>query len=149
MVAQVTRIPLVLAALMAASVLAACADLPAQMRRVTYPPNFKYVERDQVQSAMWQMADGVNRLDVAMRQPPPVDEARRQQIRELLAQTDAAAAALEAHGRPTNHPLLADRLDAFRREIALARAGVDLEPPSYYLVGSVAGACLGCHDTER
>jgi hypothetical protein len=138
-----------LAAILSAGMLVACADLPARLRRHTYPPSFKYIGRAELRSAMWQLASGVAQLDDVMREPGPIDEARRARIGQLLAAMEDATRDLATHGRPTNHPLIADHLDGFRRTLAAARAAVASERPSYYLVGSVAGACLGCHGPDR
>lgn len=62
---------------------------------------------------------------------------------------DDAIADLATYGRPTNHPLIAEHLDDFRRALATARAAVASERPNYYLVGAVSGACLSCHGPDR
>jgi hypothetical protein len=136
-------------ALLSATLLVACADLPARLRRHTYPPNFKYIERTQLRSAMWQLASDVNQIDELMRQPGPVDETRRAQIIQLLSAMDDATKDLATHGRPTNHPLIADHLDDFQHALVMARASVASEPPNYYLVGAISGACLSCHGPDR
>lgn len=122
----------------------ACADLVAKMRRVTYPPDFRYIERSQLQSAMWRLAYDVRELDQLMR-TPPIDAARHDATVRLLNDLLVATDALRGGGRPTNHPLLTDHVGRFRLDVSLALAGVQADPPSYYLVGSVTGACLGCH----
>jgi hypothetical protein len=137
--------PLVRAILSSAVVVAGCAGGRAHLRRHTYPPNFRYIERAQLDSAMWRLAAGVNELDDLLDRPEPVEEARRARIAEVLAAMDAAAAELATHGRPTNHPLIAHELDGFRRALTTARASVESGRPNWYLVGSVSGACLGCH----
>jgi len=140
-----TLIRSVLLALVSANLLAGCADWPALLRRHTYPPNFKYIERGQLKSAMWQLAQYVHELDQVMRQPATDGDARRREVVRLLTAMQAATKDLETEGRPSNHPVISDHLAGFRRDLALARAGVQADPPNYYLVGSVSGACLVCH----
>lgn len=125
--------------------LVACADVAARVRRHTYPPDFQYITRDQLHSTMWQLADSVRALDAAMRQPGPIDEARRADIERQLRAMLATTTDLQSDGRPTSHPLLSEHLERFRRDVTLALAGVKADPPNYYLVGSVSGACLTCH----
>jgi hypothetical protein len=139
------QIPKVLVLVLFGSLLVACADVSALLRRHTYPPNFKYITREQLRSAMWQLAEKVNALDALMRQPGPIDATRRTEVRQLLTAMRAATTALQAQGQPTNHPLIGEHLDSFQRDLTLALTGVELEPPNYYLVGSVSGACLACH----
>jgi hypothetical protein len=143
------QIRLLALAVLSASVVVACADLSARLRRHTYPPNFKYIGRAEVRSAMWQLASEVSQLDDLMRQPGPIDEARRAQLMELLSAMEDTTRDLETHGRPTNHPLIADHLEGFQRALATARAAVAAERPNYYLAGSVSGACLICHGPDR
>jgi hypothetical protein len=134
---------------LSASVLLACADFGARVRRHTYPPNFKYIERTELRSAMWQLASQVSELDDLMHQPGPIDEGRRAQVTQLLSAMENTTRQLATHGRPTNHPLISDHLDGFQRALATARAAVASERPNYYVVGSVAGACLICHGPDR
>ena len=129
--------------------LSGCAGMAARLRRHTYPPDFKYIERSELHSAMWRLASNVNELDDLMRSPEPIDDARRARISQLLAAMDDAVRDLATNGRPTNHPLIGDNLDGFRRALETARASVATEHPNYYLVGSVSGACLSCHGPER
>lgn len=134
-----------LAVLLLLSVSACSADLPAMMRRHTYPPNFKYIDRNQVSAAMWQLADASRNLDALMRQEGPIDETRRGEVLRLLRAMTDAANSLETQDQPTNHPVISDHLGQFMRDLYQARRGVEAEPPSYYLVGTVSGACLTCH----
>jgi hypothetical protein len=142
------RIPVMLLAALFVAVLAACADVPALLRRHTYPPNFKYIDHTQLRSAMWQLADDVSTLDREMREPGPMDPARRAQIERLLAAMLATTSALQAQGRPTNHPRMSDHVESFRRDVTQALAAVQAEPPNYYLVGTVSGTCLTCHSPD-
>ena len=148
MAGETKRPHLFLATLLVSSALVACADVASVVRRHTYPPNFKYITSDQMHSAMWQLADSVHALDAVMRQPGPIDAARRSDIEGRLRAMRDSTTALQSDGRPTNHPLLSEHLDRFRRDVTLALAGVDADPPNYYLVGSVSGACLTCHSVE-
>ena len=145
---MIKRIPLVLVTVLFVGLLAACTDVPALLRRHTYPPNFKYIDRTQLRSAMWQLADDVSALDHVMRQPGTIDAARRAEVEQLLTAMLAATSELQAQGRPTNHPLMSDHVEGFRRDVTQALASVRAEPPSYYLVGTVSGTCLTCHSPD-
>lgn len=142
------RIAMGLAIVLFGSLLSACTDVPAFLRRHTYPPNFKYISRAQLRSVMWQLADAVTTLDRVMRQPGAIDTARRAEVTRLLAEMLSTTSALQAQGRPTNHPLLSEHLEDLRRDLTQALAGVGAEPPNYYLVGTVSGTCLTCHSPE-
>jgi len=142
------RTPALLTTMLSMTLVVACTDVPALLRRHTYPPNFKYIDRTQLRSAMWQLADDVSALDRLMRQPGTIDAARRVEVEQLLTEMLAATSELQAQGRPTNHPVMSDHVEAFRRDVTQALAGVRAEPPSYYLVGTVSGTCLTCHSPD-
>jgi hypothetical protein len=142
------RRKLVLLIVASVTMLSGCADVPALLRRHTYPPNFKYITREQLHSAMWQLADNVRALDAVMRQPGPIDAARHAEVERLLLAMRDDTAALQASGRPTNHPLIGEYLKTFQRDVSQALAGVEAVPPSYYLAGSISGACLPCQTPD-
>jgi hypothetical protein len=115
------------------------------MRRHTYPPDFRYITRAELRSTMADLAQRVAELDGLMRAEGPIDAARRAEIARLLGELERSANALDEQGWRTNHPRIDQNLPAFVRDVRLAREGVEREPPSYYLAGSVAGACTYCH----
>jgi hypothetical protein len=92
---------------------------------------------------MWQLARDVRELEKTLREPGEVDEQRRATISRLLVSLEERAAQLNSSGRPSNHPMLDAHLPSFRRDIMLARQGV--EKGSYTLVGLLPGACVYCH----
>jgi hypothetical protein len=120
-----------------------CASLASRMRQYTYPPDFHYITREQLSSTMWQLARDVRELEKTLREPGDVDEQRRAEIIKLLASMDEKAARLNSTGRRSNHPMLDANLPTFRRDILLARQGV--EKNNYALVGLLPGACVYCH----
>jgi hypothetical protein len=132
------------AGLFLVTALLACSDLPARMRRHTYPPGFSYISREQLDSAMWQLARQVRDLDRLVREPPAIDAGRRAAILQVLTEMDRTTAGLR-QGWESSHPLIDADVDKLRDDVALARAAVAHDPPRYYLAGSIAGACLYCH----
>jgi hypothetical protein len=121
-----------------------CADFARWMRQYTYPPDFRYIERDQLRSAMWQLARHVRELDQHI-QAPSEPEQHRQDILEHLAGMDAAVRMLDSSGWPSNHPLIDMNLPKFRQDIRLAREAVERDPPNYRLTYLLTGACVYCH----
>jgi hypothetical protein len=140
--------PAILVTLLFGGLLAACADVPAFLRRHTYPPNFKYIDQTQLRSAMWQLADKVAALDRVMRESGVMDTSRRAEAEQLIREMLAATRTLQTEGRPTNHPLIGEHLDGFQHDLTQALAGLKADPPNYYLVGTVSGTCLSCHSPQ-
>jgi hypothetical protein len=135
----------VLATFLACGALAACVGFPAWLRQYTYPPEFNYITQEQLRSTMWQLAGQVRELKLLMLEPTSTNDPQRQKVVELLTTMEQTTSQLNTSGRPSNHPIIDHNLDALRRDIALARVAVEKNPPNYFLVGSVTGACVYCH----
>jgi hypothetical protein len=124
--------------------LAGCADFARWVRQYTYPSDFRYIESDQLRSAMGQLARHVREIDEHMQTPMDPEQLRRD-ILEHLAGMDAAVRSLNTSGWASNHPLIDMNLPRFQRDIGLARQAVEQEPANYTLTYSVTGACVYCH----
>jgi hypothetical protein len=129
--------------------LVGCAGAAEELREYTYPRDFEYVSRGEIRGAMGQLAVHVRRLDALLGDPPsgmprePV-ALRGEVVRELAA-LEQAARALGSGDVRSNHPRLDEGADAFRERLAAARRAAERDPPSYYLAGTVSGACRYCH----
>jgi hypothetical protein len=124
--------------------MAGCADLARWTRQYTYPPDFRYIERDQLRSAMWQLARHVRELDQQVRAASP-DEPQRKEILEHLGGMESATRSLDTSGWPSNHPMVDVNMPKFRQDIRLAREAVERTPPNYALARALPGACVYCH----
>ena len=135
-----------LVALAAALGSLACSGDPLeQLRAHTYPPSFTYIPEEKLHDTMWQLADGVSKLDRLMLEPPASGEALQAAVLAELDAMQGSAVALGPTGWPTNHPGLSRNLGAFRDALRAARRDAALVPPNYYLAGSISGACTSCH----
>ena len=138
-----------LLALAASLVASACsAGALERLRGHTYPPSFRYIPREELRSAMWRLADGSARLDRLMRASAGGDEALQGWVIRELQGMESAAAELGPEGWPSNHPRVSRHIDRFRQDLADARHAAELDPPGYFLAGSVSGACMHCHEGE-
>lgn len=128
----------------AAGCFVAVGDIAEITRKVTYPPDFRYIERSEIQGAMWQMAVAARELgDLIHSAEGP--GAHRDEIAVRLRSMEEAAERLDGGGQATNHPLLEWHLPRLLRDIRQARTAVEREPANYLLAASVAGSCLPCH----
>lgn len=121
-----------------------CADSARWVRQYTYPPEFRYLERDEVRSAMRQLAFHSRELNQLIRSGEGPQKEPEEMIMHLKAMEEAAAT-LDQSGWPTNHPLIEMNLPRFRRDIKSAREAIEREPPNFLLAGPVTGACVYCH----
>jgi len=104
------------------------------------------LSRSDIRSAMHNLAEGVVELDDASRRPSATIS--QDDVLGSLRKMQASVALLSG-GETSSHPLLQSNLPSFRRELDEARVAAEASPPSYYLAGSIAGACLYCHASRR
>lgn len=127
------------------AVIGGCADIGRAVRKVTYPPDFRYIPKDQVDSAMWQMATAVRELDAVLRDETSAEPVKQQQVVALLDRIATTGDRLDGGPRETNHPLLDHKFPRLAADIQAARIAASATPPRYSLAGSVSGACIYCH----
>ena len=127
-----------------AIVMMGCVDFARSVRQYTYPPEFRYLETDQVRLTMRQLAFHSRELSRLIQSNAAAEQPREQVIAHLRAM-EQAAAKLDQSGWPSNHPLIDMNLPRFRRDLEFAREAVEREPPNYLLAGPVSGACIYCH----
>jgi hypothetical protein len=128
-------------ALFAILQLSSCSEFACWLRQYTYPPDFRYIERDQLRSTMWQLARQVQALDEHI-QAPAQPEQHRKDILDHLVGMETAMRSLTAVGWPSNHPLIDMNLPRFERDIGLARQAVERDPPNYIYVDLCANRCV-------
>jgi len=121
-----------------------CADVARWVRQYTYPPEFRYIELDDVRATMRELAAHSRELNQLIKSSDGL-QAQRSEIISHLGAMEQAAGKLDQSGWPTNHPLIDMNLPSFRRDIKFAREAIEREPPNYLLAGPVTGACVYCH----
>ena len=133
----------------AGSVWLACSEAARErLRAHTYPPSFNYIPEERLRSTMWELADHVAQLDRRMREPGSGGDDVKEQVLLELTGMQRAAAALGPGGWPSNHPEVSRNIDRFRQDLDAARHAAELDPPNYFLAGSIAGACTSCHTAD-
>lgn len=126
-----------------------CSDFAAIARKVTYPPDFKYVTGQELRSRMDQMAFQLQLLDQALAENNTGQAAQQQQVLGSLRNIERIAASLQAGEAGSSHPFLQDFMQDFVTNVEQARNTAALDPPSYYFAGRVAGGCVNCHKVNR
>lgn len=133
---------------LAASATVGCGSGEA-IRRVTYPPDFRYLEQEEVKSAMWRLARDVRGLKALLSGANGLSAEDHAEVVRLLRDMETTAAQIDPKGRRSNHPKIDRNIDAFRRDLAMARQAAERDPPNYFLAGSVAGSCSYCHEAQQ
>ena len=122
----------------------------SKVREHTYPPDFQYLAKEDVHEAMWQLATHADAIDELMGEVTDVpSEEQRTEVLGHLEAMEKATATLTTEGVATNHPVVGANVHQFRRHLQAAQVAVKLDPPNYYLAGTIAGSCQYCHKTGR
>ncbi len=123
-----------------------CAGLACEtVRKVTYPPEFRYMTRPAIHSSMWKIAERTRELDRVLTSSELEERKRSQEVIRLLSELDAITSDLDLGGVRTNHPEFEASLGRFRSDIATAKQEAGEEPPNYFMAGAIVGSCSYCH----
>jgi len=121
------------------------------VRKVTYPPDFKYTEQDYLRSDMHQLPVQMAILDKALFEPldqtigqvQNQPELQREQVLTALTNMGTIASRLHAGQTGANHPFMDDYIQDFVSEIDKARTAASLQQPRYYFAGRISGVSSG------
>ncbi|MFT4993744.1 MAG: hypothetical protein ACI965_000765 [Paraglaciecola sp.] len=148
-------------------VVGACStDMAASLRKVTYPPDFKYVSASQLRSNMAELAAQMQNLDKALvktleqlsdreqtqgagHSKSNEQSQQQQEVLVALRNMEKIASRLQAGEAGSTHPFLQDFMGDFVNDVGRARITASLDPPRYYYAGRVSGGCVNCHRVNR
>lgn len=117
----------------------------AQVRKVTYPADFVYLDESLVQTAMLRMSLAIRGIDQIVSREKTLSPVDRQRIREHLTSIDEITESLGAGDMVTNHLLIDEHIDEFKREVRQAIRNANATPPDFYDASRLSGNCVGCH----
>ncbi len=137
------RLP-VLAAVLGLLALACAEGSFAPVRAVTYPPDFHYLTRAEIQGTMAGFAQAVDALDRILAQEGGAGAGDREAVVGLLEQLRREAHHLQ-QGAESNHPALHQDAARFGRDVDRALLGARRDPPDYSGAARIAGSCTACH----
>lgn len=135
------------------ALLSGCSYTLSDVRKVTYPPDFNYIEPQDIKTDMARMAAQIRLLDIAL---APVDgsdpaalDNQRQTVMAALDSIEQIASGLQSVNAGSNHPYMQDFMRDFVAKVDKARGAASLAEPRYYFAGKVAGGCAVCHQVNR
>ena len=117
----------------------------AQVRKATYPPDFVYLEKKEVTSAMQKMAVSINKLHRMLSDTEYQQASKQQDVLTELDVIESVTRSLRTGGSQSNHPLIDQHMDNFRDQLLVAKNAAQRDPPDYYPAGRLVGQCQGCH----
>lgn len=150
---SLSKIIIIIATISVIALMGCSSDFAASMRKVTYPPDFKYTEQTNLRTDMGKLALQMSLLDQALNKPIEKTisevELQREQVLNALRNMSVIAAKLKTGANGANHPFMDDYMQDFIRKVDKARTAASLEQPRYYFAGKVAGGCTSCHKINR
>jgi hypothetical protein len=143
-----------LLSLCCALILVGCSSkFASSLRKVTYPPDFKYTETTNLRTDMQKLALQMSLLDIALSQPITNTsneiEVQREEVLSALTTIGRIATNLQAGGAGTNHPFMDDYMKDLVAKVDKARGAASVPQPVYYYAGKVSGGCVNCHKVNR
>jgi len=126
----------------------------AQIRLVTYPDSFVWIDANTVRSTMHSMAASLRAIDNLITSETTVGEHKDRILIELNA-LESTAQSLAANKVEidengvghvnTNHLVIDEHLDEFTESVLLAKLQIQTTPLNYYRAGTLIGSCNACH----
>lgn len=117
----------------------------AQIRQLTYPPDFTYLEKKEVETLMQKMSAGIARLDRLVTEASTSDVAQQQGIINELSTLERVATRLSGGHKQTNQILINDHIEKFISEIGTAKMFASTIPPNYNKARNLTNSCQQCH----
>jgi len=117
----------------------------AQISKATYPPDFVYLNKQEIRTTMQKMAASISNIHALLSDTNHSQDQMRDKVSAELKNIETATRELGTAGKSTNHPLIDNHLDGFRDELIAALRAVESDPPDYYPAGRLVGQCHGCH----
>jgi hypothetical protein len=117
--------------------LGACSDAP------TYPPDFRYFEKGEIEGVMHRLAVELTALDDIMWKETRTAE-DQEEIVEILARMRSLTREL-TRVKQSNHPRIDRVAPVLQSDLERALRDARRDPPDYYFAGEVAGTCNYCH----
>jgi hypothetical protein len=134
------KLRLMLIALLCVAVVFGC----AQIRKVTYPNDYVYLEQKQLRSKMALLSFYMRQLDEVLLDYSIVGDDQQQRILYLLNKVNGLTAEFGG-GITTNHLAIDDHIEEFKIDVNTAIRGARANPPNYLALGRLAGSCTSCH----
>jgi cytochrome c556 len=121
----------------------------AQIRKLTYPEDFIYLEKKEVEALMQKMGESIGRLDQLVADATPSDADQQQKIIAELSKLEKIATRLSGGHKQTNQLVISDHIEQFISDIGTAKMFANLNPPKYYKVTNVTAGCSDCHQFNK
>jgi len=140
------QLQLLIIALLCAGLMFGC----AQIRKVTYPDDYVYLEKKQVSSKMALLNYYMIKIDEILLEDSTINSGQQARIEDILVSMGDTVSSLETSGEArTSHLVIDDHIGQFRSDLNLALSNVRADPPNYFALGKLRGSCAACHQYRK
>jgi hypothetical protein len=135
-------------ALLAVSILAAVFSTTAceQVRKVTYPQDFQYMEDKEVKQIMQQMGENMGKLAQLVDDDSLSGKDKQEKVIDVLNKLDGYATRLSGGHKQTNQFFIAEHIHGFSGDLVNAKMLASLDPPRYDKARNIVDSCSKCHE---
>jgi hypothetical protein len=121
-----------------------------QIRKVTYPKDYVYLEKKQVSSKMALLNYYMIKIDEILLESYTINSDQQARIEDILVSMGDTVNSLETSGDArTSHLVIDDHIGEFRSDLNLALNNVRADPPNYFALGKLRGSCAACHQYRK
>jgi len=119
----------------------------SQIRQLTYPDDFTYLENKQVKVLMRKMDDHVQRLaqQVSVMPSSAIDS---QQVINSLGEIEGITSQIIGGHSETNQLFISEHIEQFVSDVGTAKMFVKASPPNYSKARGITNSCNDCHKSR-
>jgi len=116
----------------------------SQIRELTYPDDFIYLENKQIKNLMREMSDSVERLSQLVSNSPD-SEIDSQQVIASLSELESISSRIIGGHTETNQLFISEHIEQFVSDVGTAKMFVKSTPPNYSKAKDISNSCQECH----
>jgi hypothetical protein len=117
----------------------------AQIRKVTYPDDYVYLEQKTITSKMALLSFYMRKIDETLLESYIISSEQQARIENILVSMSETVDSLGTGNVQTSHLVIDDHIDQFQSAVNLALNNVRADPPNYFALGQLSGSCAACH----
>jgi hypothetical protein len=135
------RLQLFVITLLCSGLLFSC----AQIRKVTYPDDYVYLEQKEITSEMVLLSFYMRKIDEILLEDDTISSEQQARIEDILVSMSASLDSLGTGNVQTSHLVIDEHIDQFQADVNRALYNVRADPPNYFALGQLSGSCAACH----
>jgi len=116
----------------------------SQIRQLTYPEDFTYLEKGQVEGLMREMGDSIAQLGQLVAKTS-ASEINQQQVIASLSELEGITSRIIGGHTETNQLFISEHIEQFVSDVGTAKMFAKTNPPNYAKAREITNSCMECH----